>query len=44
VFADLVSEIGFVENCYFWLLFLLLFPILFVFFSGSSGREYILEM
>lgn len=31
-FADLVSGVGFMKNCCFWLLFVL-FPILFVFFS-----------
>ena len=42
-FADLVSGVGFVKNCCFWLMFVL-FPIIFVFFSESNGREYILEM
>ena len=43
VFPGLISVEGFVGNSSFWLLFVL-FSILFCFFSGSSGREYILEM
>jgi hypothetical protein len=43
VFFSLISAEDFMGHCCFWLLFVLI-PILFVFFSGAIGREYILEM
>jgi hypothetical protein len=43
VFVGLISVEDFVESCCFWL-FVELISILFVFFSGVNGREYIPEM
>ena len=42
VSVTLISVDDFVGRC-FWLLFVLI-PILFVFFSGAIGKEYVLEM